>query len=103
MKSDQNTNTVTTYKISPYSKHPFFFTGNVYFILFFGGGGGSVSHALLDMYLKTPCKYMKINCKVKWQVLTEEDTELHQKKASKKGVLEPHAKPMGELHQVTID
>lgn len=26
---------------------------------------------------------MKINCKVKWQVLTEEDTELHQKKASK--------------------
>lgn len=46
---------------------------------------------------------MKINCKVKWQVLTEEDTELHQKKASKKGVLEPHAKPMGELHQVTID
>lgn len=52
MKSDQNTNTVTTYKISPYSKHPFFFTGNVYFILFFGGGGGISFSCIIRYVLK---------------------------------------------------
>lgn len=46
---------------------------------------------------------MEINYKVKWQVLTEEDTELHQMKESEKGVLEPPAKAMAELSQVTID
>lgn len=93
---------MTTYKISPYSKHPSFFTGNVYFILVFFLGG-SISHSPLDTYLKTHCKYTEINYKVKWQVLTEEDTELHQMKESEKGVLEPPAKAMAELSQVTID